>query len=607
MIAATAWWRHLVALAAVAVVTLAAFGGLIGEERVREHIEALQVTVSPVPGEADGVRVREVIDQDFGSGDRHGPELVVPTDFGVPTDVTASSPDAPAAVTTVAVADGERIRVGDPDQTVTGQHRYQLSYVLPDARLGTGRLAIDAVGAESDIPIDDVEVNVVGLKLTDTACNVGSVATSGGCRLKAVDGGYRASVEHLDPRQGVTVAGNIVARRDITPASVPPLPDRRRTHRWRNGLAAAALGLLAVGLVYRWAVRTGSNDVTSSAAADAAFGGPPPDAELLFAGSAGPGTAAAAPRRLTDAQLGELATIEFAPPAGIEPWQGALALRERVDDDLVTAWLSGAVGREQLVIERDGPDVRLAPGPHLQSADPHTAQILAAMFSGRSDLILGRYDRHFADAWAAVRRSQEQWARTSGWWRSRPPTTRRHRAGPGRVIAVVALLWCAFPLLGFFGLALAVFGVAAGWVALAVLAVGLPALVARFVYAPLLPGRSASGSAYALRTESFRRFLTDSEGQHVEWAWRQGLLRQYSAWAVALGAAQAWSRAMASSSVPPAETANVATPLLVHAMASSFATTHTVPTSSSGGGFGGGGFSGGSVGGGGGGGSHGSW
>ena len=81
----------------------------------------------------------------------------------------------------------------------------------------------------------------------------------------------------------------------------------------------------------------------------------------------------------------------------------------------------------------------------------------------------------------------------------------------------------------------------------------VPALAAFAVYRTLLPVRSATGSAFALRAESFRRFLKASEGRHVEWAWKQGLLREYSAWAVALGAADAWERAMQASSVAPAE------------------------------------------------------
>ena len=122
------------------------------------------------------------------------------------------------------------------------------------------------------------------------------------------------------------------------------------------------------------------------------------------------------------------------------------------------------------------------------------------------------------------------------------------------------------------------------------------------MYRSLLPSRSAPGSALALRTESFRRFLQASEGRHVEWAWSHGLLREYSAWAVALGTADAWQRAMERSSVPPAEL--TVGPLLVYSMAPGFSSGHTAAVSSRRRRGGGGGFSGG-VGGGGGGGSSG--
>ena len=101
-------------------------------------------------------------------------------------------------------------------------------------------------------------------------------------------------------------------------------------------------------------------------------------------------------------------------------------------------------------------------------------------------------------------------------------------------------------------------------------------------------------------TESFRRFLAASEGRHVEWAWSQGLLREYSAWAVSLGAADAWGKALAASNVPPSELYGY-NPLLVHSVSRSFASSRTAPSR------GGAGASSGGVGGGGGGGSSGSW
>ena len=94
-------------------------------------------------------------------------------------------------------------------------------------------------------------------------------------------------------------------------------------------------------------------------------------------------------------------------------------------------------------------------------------------------------------------------------------------------------------------------------------------LVAFFAYRTLLPARTATGSALALLTESFRRFLAASEGRHVEWAWDNGLLREYSAWAVALGEAEAWSAAVESSNIPHPEIA-LRGPLLLYTNSSAF-------------------------------------
>jgi uncharacterized membrane protein YgcG len=134
----------------------------------------------------------------------------------------------------------------------------------------------------------------------------------------------------------------------------------------------------------------------------------------------------------------------------------------------------------------------------------------------------------------------------------------------------------------------------------------LPGLAGLTAYSGLLPSRSAVGSALALRSESFRRFLEASEGSHVDWAWQRGLLREYSAWAVALGAADAWGRAVAASAVSPPEVRMNTMPLFMSTQSSAWQQSFTAPHQSSSSG-GGGGFSSGFSGGGGGGGSSGSW
>ena len=133
----------------------------------------------------------------------------------------------------------------------------------------------------------------------------------------------------------------------------------------------------------------------------------------------------------------------------------------------------------------------------------------------------------------------------------------------------------------------------------------VPSMAAWSMYSVLLPSRSGTGSAMALRTESFRRFLEASEGRHVEWAWKQGLLREYSAWAVSLGAAAAWGRALAASNVPPPEIRmNSAVARVLDGFVDGEQPHRAVQLGRGGSS---GGFSGGSVGGGGGGGSSGSW
>jgi uncharacterized membrane protein len=110
-----------------------------------------------------------------------------------------------------------------------------------------------------------------------------------------------------------------------------------------------------------------------------------------------------------------------------------------------------------------------------------------------------------------------------------------------------------------------------------------------------------------LRVESFRRFLAGSEAYHAEEAAKRGVLREYTAWALALGEIDRWANAVRASTAIPAE-AGISYAYLAPALLMSTMSTSTAPSSSgSGGGFGGGGFGGGSVGGGAGGGGGGSW
>jgi uncharacterized membrane protein YgcG len=590
------WVHHAAVGGTVLGVSALALFGLIGEPQHPERFDAKQVTVWPVGGEA--LRIREVVDQDFGTNERRGYQRFVPDDFGRPTDVTASSPDAPDDLDVVPMGGEVRLRIGDPDVTLTGQHRYVLEFTLPEAQLSSGMLSLDIIGTDETLETERFEVVVAGMRLAEPFCSVGRAGAIGGCDLVADGDVYRAVISPLEPGRGITIGGRITEFTTVALPDVPDLPDRRDPHPRR----ALALGLLPVGLatsafVYTRRSRRGRNEVFLGGAADAAFGALP----APVPGDTSSVDASGAPVRLvTDRRMGDLATIEFAPPTGLEPWEGAVLLFERIDDDTAAAWFSGLAGREAITFEADGRSLDLSWGPKRHELDPETERLLQTVIPSNTAVRLGTYDTTFAQLWSAVRTLQDARIKSSGWWKHQPPRSGNH-FGCSAWSLVMLVLIIAF---GFSSALMAAIGLFSNIPMAIVFAVLATGLASRVAYRSLLPARSATGSALALRTESFRRFLDASEGQHVQWAWERGVLREYTAWAVALGEADAWNKALKASNVPEA-TGTVSSPMLVHSMRSSLTSTTTPPSTSGSGSSGS--SSSGSVGGGGGGGRSGSW
>ena len=531
---------------------------------------------------------------------------MIPNDFGVPIDIVASSPDAPADLSVQDEFDRTRIRIGDPDKTIKGQHRYVLSYTYPDAMLSELGLLLDVVAAEGggwpgDNETGRFEVVVVGVELANTACNVGALGAGGGCTLvgDTLDRPpvYRVVIEPLEQGDGLTIEGDVVSFVDVATVGIPEQPDRRPDNRGRLALIMIPVGLAGSVPVYRWARRKGRNEVFAGGAVDAAYGTmPAPRSD---------GTVEPLPpvHLVRDADLADMATIEFVPPKGIDPWEAAVLVTERIGDATVEAWFSGLAGSEAIILQKKGTDLSIGSGPKRGDLDIADAKLLDRFLKTTDPFVTGTYSSAFASSWQAVATHQRQQIAKSGWWKNLPPGSGINPKASGSVYGLVmfgvfATVWMGSGIAAFFGLLRA-------WPLAIALGLLLPGVVAYLVYRTLLPARTAQGSALALRSESFRRFLEASEGTHVEWAWKNGLLREYSAWAVALGQAEAWSRALDRANVPaPARV--MAAPILIDRMGSSVSSSRTAP-SSSGSDGGGGGFSGGSSGGGGGGGSSGSW
>ncbi|MFP3902324.1 MAG: DUF2207 domain-containing protein, partial [Acidimicrobiia bacterium] len=217
----------------LAVGACAIAGGVAGDT---EHVERMWAgAVLAADGSAE---VTEVIDWDFGAiaTGKHGIYRIVPgLDPNAP--VSVSSPTAPDDLAVTTDIDGTRLRIGHPDRTVTGRHRYRIEYPLAGVARqmqtdgeageagGTQELQIDweAVGTEWDVGTERAEVHLVApAELTDVACYRGQRGSRDTCDVDQPEPGHLAvTIDGLDPRHGVSIEARVGAPL----ASAPALPD----------------------------------------------------------------------------------------------------------------------------------------------------------------------------------------------------------------------------------------------------------------------------------------------------------------------------------------------------------------------------------------------
>ena len=375
----------------------------IGTPHRDETFEAKQITVTPV-GE-NGVRIREVVDEDFGTDDKHGYQRIIPNDFGVPTDIEADV----ARRARRRVASPTRPTADDADPHRRPGHDGVRPAPLHPRRTRCPTPALDAASwpSTSSAPTrrwrpTHFEVVVTGLELADPPCNVGAHGRRRR-RARSPPTATRTgpSSARSSPAQGITIGGTIVGRTDAVDVADAADP---RPPRADNNVPLAAGDAPA----RRWparrrvrvARRRGRNEVFAGGAADAAFGStlPPLAAARLATGHADP---ARRRRPRWPSWPRPSSSRRRASPRG----RATCCSSERIDDDTVSAWFSGHVGHG-----RRSPSTRttatssLGTGPKYATAPTDDAAVLgAAVRQRRRPIALDGYDKDFATAWRAVR------------------------------------------------------------------------------------------------------------------------------------------------------------------------------------------------------------
>ncbi len=532
-----------------------------------------------------GLRVSEVIDYDFGIQSRHGIYRTIPD--VVQGSISVESPTAPDHAEISTSYGTTTIKIGDAARTINGRHRYRIDYTLAsDAVVQGGVLSYNAVGDEWTVPINNFELKlVVSAELDSPRCAMGTAWDERACNIvgSSLEPWWTVERDHIDPGDALTVSGRLgpadhAAVVLLAPTGAATDPGSGIVAPFLLALIAALAISIPTIIVVR---RAGRERVWSGGAADAAWG--EIDDEMPS-------------ERIDERSLAELATIEFEPPRDMSAVEGGLVIDERVRDHHLSAWLLESAIRDEISISG-----QTKPVLHRGDAPPHPTvhPILDAMFGDRQEIELGSYDKGFTEGWSRLKSDLDDWLNGSPHWDSSGRRRRTLARVAGIVTFLVGLAVLAFGVVGASrdggGEATIIIGAAIAGVGAAVVVHSFELLV-----------RTEMGSAYWLRVESFRRFLHNSEARHVNEAAEKGVLRHYTAWAVALDEADNWFEAVDTAARnDPSLRSNFGRDLAFVTLGSHIATASsaasTAPSSSGGGGFSGG------AGGGGGGGGGGSW
>jgi len=598
--------RRCFGLLALSAVLLLAGAGSAGAQD-GEQIKAYAVDIAV---QRDGsLLITEVIDYDFGAISHHGIDRDIPVRFHYdgrydrvyPLHVVgvSASPGTPAQYKTLSVAGGQtRIRIGDPNQTITGEHTYTINYVVRGALNGFAdhdELYWNAIGHAWAAPIDNVDVRVhTPATITKVACFSGPQYSSLGCDA-ATSNGTEASFHqsHLDSYSGATVV--VAIPRGVVTAPKPILEERwslARAFERTPSTVGLSAGLLAaiLGFVGWMGWRTGRDRQAVGGAVDAAFAkgdGPEETVPLLH----------------------HVETpVEFEPPDGIRPGEIGTLIDEVANPLDVTATIVDLAVRGYLKIEeieKQGwfgkADWQLT---RLEKNDPlkdYERTLLDGLFAGSGNQVkLSELRQHFAARLASVQAALYRDTISQGWFSRSPSTTRTmwHAIGVGVVVLGGALTF-----------------VLARWTHLGLL--GLPVLVGGFALtlaAHRMPHRTAKGTGMLRRVEGFKRFIeSPTETGHAQFDERTNLFSEYLPYAIVFGCTEKWAQAFASLGQQATDTtgwyvSNHPFEYMAFSHTMDGFTTTTAgtvaaatPSSSGSSGFGGGGFSGGGGGGGGGG------
>lgn len=522
------------AFAVALVVALGTAGGAYAD--TGEAISSYQIDYDI---RADGVvHVTEAFRYRFSGSDRHGVERLIDTRGPADgshqrlytiSEVTATSDTgAPSDVDVTSGGDQARIRIGDPERTVSGEQQYTLRYNLEgvlNSVDGRGELYWDAAGPDWTVPINDLTVTVTapGAGISEQRCLFGTPGSTNSCDSGMVSGNAaRFTQARLDPGEVLTVVAAF-SLDDVTvrgPEQIqrPSAIDAFALTPVTGGISAALLvvGLLPFGLALR-------------GRRDRRYAGVTP-------GLLPPAGVQAAIERAPADDLDQV-PVKFAPPQGISPGEAGVLLRRRTSTADTTATLIDLAVRGYLHIDGSQGDwILTARRPADDQLRPHELVLLRTIFRTTQTVRLSAGERFMASAVRQVNLALARSAIERGWYRKIPGSA---NVSIGTVIffvfffGIVGMPFLAMALALIPTLRLGLVGAAA---LVTILLVVLALILRR------RKGRLPEGYAAYHQIAGFRRYLETAEAEQLRFEEGENVFSRYLPWAIVFGLTHRWTR-----------------------------------------------------------------
>jgi uncharacterized membrane protein len=500
-----------------------------------ERISDYEITID-VGADGD-IDVVEEITYDFGNNQRHGIFRWIP--YVYPYDgthdriyeideVDVASPDAPDDVSVKRENGRVQIKVGDPDETITGEHHYTISYSVSGAMNAFDdhdELYMNAIGNEwVDVGIDRATVVVNGpASIERVACFAGAFQSRTPCENAGADGRRaRFSETNLGYSDGMSIV--VGFPKGAVAVSPPVLKERWSFERAftadpaQIGSAGAVLAVGGIGLAR--ALRRRAKDEAD------------PEGYANLSGN-------------------REGAVEFRPPEGVLPAQLGVLIDETADPLDVTATIVDLAVRGYLRIEETKKDGLFRDRTewtlrrlHNDTSQlrPYEAELFGHLFSseaqpvadgGPGDLVVevSELKREFSGRLAKVQKSLYSEVVELGWFRKSPELVRGQWLGLGILALIIALglggglvAWSTFGLLGL---------------ALVVLAVVIIAVHRK------MPSRTGKGSLALSRSLGFGRFIRNADADMLRYAEQENIFAKYLPYAVVFKCTEKWAKAFA--------------------------------------------------------------